>query len=397
MDKAERIESLVEKMITDFEETTSDDKIYRRDIQDLGRISIQWNFAGVSAFQILELDNYTYGMGEDLEHPDVTFTWPEPDNAIRFLQGDHFKGFSSGWHGDRKGNFTYRYNTERDPETGKTTRLDAMRVTVSRGYDFHPYIIHKLPMFRHATRITLGDQPEYKEEFGAYIPINETLDPIEQEILPKKVFEHFFSKASNIFLLNDCPCRAYDGCTEHDISIGCMHLGDDTLKIIGKESRGRFVTKEEALDVLNRAVDDGLIPLLGRSKDEALGFGFHDTGHFMSMCFCCECCCVNAKAITYGSSGSKINYIFNRMEGVTVEVDEETCNGCEMCIEACTWSSLSMVDTRARIDQDRCLGCGRCEEECPVEAISITIDDDSRVHQLIRKLESYVDVTPQPA
>jgi UDP-glucose 4-epimerase len=397
MDESQQIAALVLKMMRDTEEINSSDKIYRRDIQDLGTFKIQWNFAGISAFQILELDNYIYGMGDDLDHPDVTFTWPDADNAIRFLEGESFRGFSSGWHGDGKGNFTFRYNTEKDPETGKTARLDAMTVNVARGYDFHPYLISKLPMFRSALKMTLGDQPEYTEEMGTYIPINETLDPIEQEMLPKKVFEHFFSKASNIFLLNNCPCRVYDGCTEHDHSIGCMHLGDDTLKIIGKESHGRFVDKEEALDILNRAIDDGLIPLLGRSKDEALGFGFNDTGHFMSMCFCCECCCVNAKAITYGSSGSKINYIFNRMEGVTVEVDEEICNGCELCIEACTWSSLEMIDTKARIDQDRCLGCGRCEEECTVGAIEITIDDDSRVHELISKLESMVDVTLQPA
>jgi ferredoxin len=56
-----------------------------------------------------------------------------------------------------------------------------------------------------------------------------------------------------------------------------------------------------------------------------------------------------------------------------------------------------MVGTQARIDQERCLGCGRCEEYCAVEAIGITIDNDSRANALISKLESMVNVTPQPA
>jgi ferredoxin len=56
---------------------------------------------------------------------------------------------------------------------------------------------------------------------------------------------------------------------------------------------------------------------------------------------------------------------------------------------------MEMVGDKAVIDQDSCLGCGRCEEACDYDAINITIDDDSRVHQLIKKLESVVDVTPQ--
>ena len=79
MDKTQEIETLVMKMTSDFEEINSNDKIYRQDIKDLGKFKIQWNFAGVSAFQILELDNYTYGMGDDLDHPDVTINWPDTD------------------------------------------------------------------------------------------------------------------------------------------------------------------------------------------------------------------------------------------------------------------------------------------------------------------------------
>ena len=51
----------------------------------------------------------------------------------------------------------------------------------------------------------------------------------------------------------------------------------------------------------------------------------------------------------------------------------------------------------AYVNQDRCLGCGRCESVCPNEAITITIDDASRVNELIKTIESYVDVTPQEA
>jgi len=261
---------------------------------------------------------------------------------------------------------------------------------------YHPALLERLPMFRSITRINPEFPTDDNEEIGTYIPINESLGTMENEVLPTKVFETFFEKASNIVLLKDCPCRVYENCQDHDHSIGCMHLGDDTVKILeARPGTARLISKDEAMETLEAAIDDGLIPLLGRQKGEAAGFGVPDTGHFMSMCFCCTCCCINAKVATHGSLGNMLKYTFHRMEGVTVEVDEEACNGCEDCVPVCVFNSLKMKDNVAVIDQDQCLGCGRCETACGPEAISISIDEQSRVNELIKTLESYVDVEPQ--
>ena len=43
-----------------------------------------------------------------------------------------------------------------------------------------------------------------------------------------------------------------------------MYMGGDTLSIMITEDVGRVVTKDEALELVRLAVEDGLIPLLGK-------------------------------------------------------------------------------------------------------------------------------------
>jgi UDP-glucose 4-epimerase len=154
----------------------------------------------------------------------------------------------------------------------------------------------------------------------------------------------------------------------------------------------RIGTKEEALDRVRRAIDEGLIPLLGRAMGESAMFGVEDKGHFLSCCFCCTCCCVNGKMITYGPS---IKRIFSVVDGVSVHVDENLCIGCGKCIEVCVFKGREMVDGKAKLIEDQCIGCGRCADICPTGATTIEIDDVSRVEDLIAKIEAVVDVRDQ--
>lgn len=400
MDNVNEIELQFKRMLHDFEEVSQNDEIYRKDIEELGTFKIQWNICDIRGYQILELDNYSYKSDDTLDDPDITFTFTDADEAARFLRGESFKEFSRNRHKERD-QITFRYTKgwhdigEGMDKKKKRIRKDVMTASFAAKRGYHPALLEKLPMFRNITHIPRQIPVSDGGEIGTYIPINESLGNFENEILPTKVFENFFDKASNIVLLNDCPCRVYEECKDHDHSIGCMHLGDDTLKILVTPDRGRIISKEEAMETLEHAVEDGLIPLLGRQRGEARGFDVPDTGHFMSMCFCCTCCCINAKVATHGSIGNMLNRTFHRMEGVTVEIDEEACTGCEDCLDVCVFNGLKMIDSLAVINQDRCLGCGRCESACPPEAISISIDEGSRVNELIKTLESYVDVEPQ--
>ena len=196
-------------------------------------------------------------------------------------------------------------------------------------------------------------------------------------------------------MLNKCPCRVYEDCQDHDKSIGCMFLGDESLNMLITEEQGRVITSEEALKIPKNAVKDGSIPCLGRARGDAVRFSIEDTGHFMTMCFYCSCCCLNAKVTTHGSIAIANLGSNNRMRGVTVKVDEDLCVGCGECLEVCKFRGMEIRDGVARVNQNRCLSCGRCEQVCLNDAITIIIDDNSRIDELIAKLESYVDVAPQ--
>jgi len=401
MEKKEEIEFLFKKMMKDFEEISQHDKIYQEDIKELGKLKVQWKLCGILGYQILELDNYSYKYGERLEDPDIMFTWRDPDLTIKFLKGESFEGFGRIPLKEYKHMFKYRYTTGyKIVDHGKGKRkAKVQKVIMSARFNkekrYHPFMITKLPMFRNTRRLAQVIPGDDKINYGSYLPINQSLGTFENEILPIKVFKHFFDKASNIIFLTKCPCRVYRDCQDHDHDIGCMHMGDDTLNMLITEEKGRRITSDEALEVLKRSIDEGLIPLLGRARGESMAFGVEDTGHFMSVCYCCTCCCVNAKVLTHGSVAIADYSLFKRMNGVTVKVDEDTCVGCGECLEVCKFRGMEMTDGIAKVNQNRCLGCGRCEQVCPNDAISIEIDKNSRVDEIIAKLESYVDVAPQ--
>ena len=55
-----------------------------------------------------------------------------------------------------------------------------------------------------------------------------------------------------------------------------------------------------------------------------------------------------------------------------IRIDEEKCNGCGLCVEACHEGALQIIDGKARlVSEAYCDGLGACLPECPTGAISI--------------------------
>ena len=54
-----------------------------------------------------------------------------------------------------------------------------------------------------------------------------------------------------------------------------------------------------------------------------------------------------------------------------IEIDQDKCNGCGACSDACHEGAIAMVDGKARLMRDDyCDGLGDCLPTCPTGAIT---------------------------
>lgn len=57
-----------------------------------------------------------------------------------------------------------------------------------------------------------------------------------------------------------------------------------------------------------------------------------------------------------------------------VKIDEEKCNGCGQCADACAEAAIKIIDGKARlVSEAYCDGLGACIGHCPQDAITIEI------------------------
>ncbi|MBW2091270.1 MAG: 4Fe-4S binding protein [Deltaproteobacteria bacterium] len=58
---------------------------------------------------------------------------------------------------------------------------------------------------------------------------------------------------------------------------------------------------------------------------------------------------------------------------VTLELDQQKCIGCGVCLDVCPHQVFRLDNGVAQIeDRDACMECGACALNCPVEAVIVS-------------------------
>ncbi len=220
-----------------------------------------------------------------------------------------------------------------------------------------------------------------------WIPVNKNLERAEDVVLPYQVVEELIDKSSHRVIMHFCGCRAAYECKNHPLEIGCLMMGEDTKKI--SPFFGRQASKKEARDHLKKVVKAGIPPFVGKARVDNFIFGIPDNGRLLTVCFCCQCCCISRIMDHLPPNEQKEQ--MPRLEGLEIWVDKDKCTGCGACVDQCFIHSLYMKNGKAHIP-DSCRGCGRCALICPQEAIRLRLNNPDFVQQAVKSIESYVDL-----
>jgi ferredoxin len=147
-----------------------------------------------------------------------------------------------------------------------------------------------------------------------------------------------------------------------------------------------LVSKEEALEHAKLCREAGLVHMVGQNRLDSIWLGARPAEDLMTICNCCPCCCLWG---LIPDLNPKISHKIDRMPGVEVLVGEN-CTGCELCMNGvCFTKSIIMENGQARITLE-CRGCGRCVEICPENAITLTINGNEDIQEVISRLDKLV-------
>ena len=232
----------------------------------------------------------------------------------------------------------------------------------------------------------MGDDVVYLPKDNT-IQINEPIAQPEEIVLPSQVVEHFIKQANYHWIMDFCLCRESAHCRDYPRNYGCLFLGEAVLDI--NPSLGRLVSRDKALEHVQRCRDAGLVHMVGRNRLDKIWLGIGPGYKLLTICNCCPCCCLYG---TLPYMSPRIGRKIQKLPGAEIRVSD-LCIGCGTCCEGiCFVDAIQIINGTASI-RDDCRACGRCVEVCPEGAIELSIESGQVFNQTIDRLSGLVDLT----
>jgi len=199
------------------------------------------------------------------------------------------------------------------------------------------------------------------------VPIEQSIAPIENAITNYEHIRRLIEDVEGDIVVARCVCRNKkdlygEPCTHTELRETCFVLKKEFSQVYIDQGWGRAVSKEEALKILQKTEEAGLVYEIGNSQRPG------------SLCCCCGCCCGYLSDLK--EAPNPLDYISSNYQAV---IDSELCIGCETCIDRCLMDALTMVDDKSTVDLARCIGCGCCVPTCPADAIQLQKIDEEKI------------------
>lgn len=182
------------------------------------------------------------------------------------------------------------------------------------------------------------------------IPIQETVDA-QQTVLAYEEVVGYIEQAKYISV-QDCACRVSKGDCDAPLDV-CLALGYGA-KFLSERGMGRLIERDEALAVLERARQAGLVHMTSNTRDKV-----------EFVCNCCPCCCGIMGTVT--RLGGPAANIASNYRAV---VDASACQACGLCEDQCPVEAIT-VEEVSGVDAAQCIGCGVCVTHCPEGALAL--------------------------
>ena len=189
--------------------------------------------------------------------------------------------------------------------------------------------------FEHMSRLPLGKITPFVPEGGAgigmhVIPVEKAIE-MENESVDLEHISYWLDKYEGKYAASPCSCRRSrmkfdEGCSD-DPEGWCIAVGDMADYVVETQKGGRYITREETLEILKQAEDNGFVHQItnidGKNKIFAI----------------CNC---NVN-VCYALRTSQL---FNT-------------------------PNMSRSAYIAKVDKSSCVACGKCVESCPAGAVKL--------------------------